>query len=238
MAFPVSYSSPGELHSNMLSEVKISAKPVKNVLNFENYRNMMNALNLEESLELLKSYDIPVAETYFVDSEDELESIAEKLSYPVVVKPNVSEHKTEIGVFTHLKSLEELRNAFRSINSDIAVQKMVRGYEILLGVKKDGQFGHVFALGSGGVFAELFRDVTFRIAPVSRADFYEMLEETKLSKIAKGFRGFEFDSEELFRIFKNFEELASNENTVEADINPLMASRNHIVAVDARIILD
>ena len=197
----------------------------------------MKALNLKESLELLKAYDIPVAETYFVDSEDELERVAEKLSYPVVVKPNVPEHKTEIGVFKSLKNLGEVRDAFKSINSEVAVQRMIGGYEILLGAKNDGQFGNVIALGSGGIFAELFQDVSFRISPVGRADFYEMLEETKLSKIAEGFRGFEFDAEDLFRILKNFEMLVNEENVIEADINPLMASKNHIVAVDARVIL-
>ncbi len=197
----------------------------------------MRALNLEESLELLKSYDIPVAETYFAHSEEDLQSIGEKLSYPLVVKPNVPDHKTEIGVFTHLKSYEELRNAFKFINSEVAVQKMIRGYEILLGVKRDAQFGHVIALGSGGVLSELFQDVSFRISPVSRADFFEMMKETKLSKISEGFRGFEFNAEELFSLLKNFEKLAINENVAEADINPLMAGRDQIVAVDARIIL-
>ncbi len=197
----------------------------------------MRALNLKESLELLKKYSIPVAETHFVRTESDLEEIAEKIEYPVVVKPNVSEHKTEIGIFKGLKTPEEIKSAFRSLNSEVAVQEMISGFEILLGGKRDENFGHVIALGIGGIFAELFEDVSFRIVPVSRADFDEMLSDTKLAQVANGFRGFEFDVERLFRLLKNFERLLIHEDVIEADINPLMAGKNEIAAVDARIIL-
>jgi len=198
----------------------------------------MRELDLRESLELLMKYSIPVAESQFVDSEEKLERISGLIRYPAVVKPNTSFHKTEIGVFKNLKSFDEVKSAFRKIGGSVAIQRMVDGYEIFLGAKKDEGFRHVVAVGSGGVFAELFNDISFRLIPLSRADFHEMLEETKLSKISNGFRGFSFDPDELFRIVGNFEKLVTNENVVEADINPLMADKDEIVAVDARIILD
>ena len=197
----------------------------------------MEELNLKESLELLKRYGIPVADTYFINSEEELSGLSEKLSFPLVVKPNTFEHKTEIGVFKNLKNLNEVKTAFRSINSEIAVQKMIDGYEIMLGAKNDVNFGHVIAMGSGGIFTELFEDVAFRIVPLTRSDFSEMMEETKLSRIAGGFRGFGFDENELYRIVKNFEKLVINENIIEGDINPLIANKKGIFAVDARFIL-
>ncbi len=197
----------------------------------------MRVLNLRESLELLERYSIPVAETHFLRAESDLAHIASRIEYPVVVKPNVSGHKTEMGVFRSLKSIEEIKSALKSINTEVAVQRMVDGFEIFLGAKRDDGFGHVIALGVGGVFAELLENISFRVVPVGKDDFDEMLSETKLSRIADGFRGFEFDAENLFRLLKNFERLVIHEDVIEADINPLMASKNEIVAVDARIIL-
>ncbi|WP_169302191.1 acetate--CoA ligase family protein [Ferroglobus placidus] len=194
-------------------------------------------LKLKESLELLKKYGIPVVETLVASNEEEVLKAAEKIGYPVVVKPNVSEHKSEIGVFLDVKSDEELLKCYKNLGGEVVVQKMIRGFEIFLGAKEDKFFGKYVALGCGGVLVELFEDVSFRVLPLRRRDVLEMVEETKLSKVARGFRSYKLDVESLVEVVLRFSELIEKENVKEADVNPLIANENGVFAVDARIIL-
>ncbi len=197
----------------------------------------MIMLNLMESLELLKKYEIPVVETLVASNEEEVMRAAEKIGYPVVIKPNVSEHKSEIGVFLDVKSDEELLRCYRKLDGEVVVQKMIKGFEIFLGAKEDEFFGKYVALGCGGTLVELFEDVSFRVLPLERRDVIEMIEETKLSKVARGFRNYKLDVNSLVEIVTKFSELVEKEDVKEADVNPLIASEKGIVAVDARIIL-
>ncbi len=197
----------------------------------------MVMLNLMESLELLKKYEIPVVETLVASNEEEVLRAAEKIGYPVVIKPNVSEHKSEIGVFLDVKSDEELLRCYRKLDGEVVVQKMIKGFEIFLGAKEDDFFGKHVALGCGGTLVELFEDVSFRVLPLERRDVIEMIEETKLSKVARGFRNYKLDMGSLVEIVTKFSELVEKEDVKEADVNPLIASEKGIVAVDARIIL-
>ncbi|MBE8539299.1 acetate--CoA ligase family protein [Geoglobus acetivorans] len=197
----------------------------------------MKVLDLKESLSLLGKYGIPVVETIFVSSKRDVLRIADSLYFPCVVKPNTGGHKTELGVFKGLKSVDEVIQALDKLGCEVGIQRMVSGFEIFLGAKKDGLFGHVLALGTGGVFAGLFEDISFRLIPVKKSDFDEMVDETKLSAVSEGFRNFEFGREKLYDVAKKFERLVIEEDVKEADINPLVANGDEILAVDARIIL-
>ncbi len=199
----------------------------------------MKVLNLKESLEALRKYDLPVAKTVFASSREEALDAAKEVGFPLVVKPNVSEHKTEIGVFLHVKSESELLEAFEKLKpfGEVAIQEELSGLEIFLGAKRDEFFGSYVALGTGGVFVELFEDVSFRLVPLKERDVEEMIEETKLSKFVEGFRGTKLDKGALVDVVTKFSEFVRNEKVVEADVNPLIASEKGVFVVDARVIV-
>ncbi|AIY89819.1 acetate--CoA ligase family protein [Geoglobus acetivorans] len=197
----------------------------------------MRTLDLRESLALLRKYGIPVADTFFVSSEDDVLGLKDVLPLPCVVKPNTGGHKSELGVFKDLRSVDEILHALNELGCEAGIQRMVHGFEIFLGAKRDRFFGHVLALGTGGVFAELFEDISFRLMPITWQDFDDMMDETKLSAVSRGFRNFGFSRKKLYSIVKKFERMVIEEGVVEADINPLIADGDEILAVDARIIL-
>jgi acyl-CoA synthetase (NDP forming) len=122
----------------------------------------------------------------------------------------------------------------------ILVQKMVRGgEEVLVGGKKDPQFGQTIAFGLGGVFVEVMDDVAFRMVPIKRRDAEEMVHEIKGYKILKGYIGKSYDVksiEDILLKVSNF--LEKNKNVSELDVNPLIVSKEGSVAVDARIVLE
>lgn len=212
----------------------------------------MNSLSFEETKKLLFKYKIPFCVTELAKSKEEAVSIAEKIGYPVAMKifsKNVL-HKTEIGaVKTNIKNEEELFVSFNSINElakaksiemeGILVQKMVLGQEIIVGMKRNEQFGSVLMFGIGGVLVELLKDVSFRIAPITQKDAIEMIKEIKGYKLLTGFRGKEaVDIDKIVNILISLSNLSLNENNIkEIDFNPVIVSKDSALVVDARILI-
>lgn len=210
-------------------------------------------LSVDEALQVIKSYRIPVVEGKLVKTAEEAVEFANSFGYPVVLKlvsKNVT-HKTDIGcVFLNLRSEVELRNAFRQIiiNAKKAkakidgmlVQRMVGGGQcVIVGGKKDMQFGQTIAFGLGGIFVEVFDDMSFRVVPINKKDAESMIKEIKGYKILSGFRGKAYDVNALINILlKASKLLEENQNIAELDINPVIALRKGALAVDARIIID
>lgn len=210
-------------------------------------------LTLEESLEVLKQYKIPVADYAVAKSKEEAVKAAKRLGYPVVLKAISKKvtHKTDVGALAlNLSSEEAVRKAFAEISKNIEkvktkedgmlVQKMVSGgIEVIIGGKKDSQFGQTIAFGLGGVFVETFEDVAFRIVPITKADAEEMMKDTRGYKILTGFRGKIYDTEALAdALIKVSKLLDENQNIAELDINPVIVLPKGTVAVDARIVLE
>lgn len=204
--------------------------------------------------ELLQDWQIPVMQIATASSVEEAVAIANRSGYPVVMKissPDIS-HKSDIGgVVLDIGSENEVRKAYHTIEDSVrhlhphaaiegvAVQKMARpGIEVIVGAKRDLQFGHVIMFGLGGIFVEIYKDVSFRIAPLDGKTARDMILELKSSPILTGARGRpKADIDAIIDvIIKVSEMLGKNPDIVELDINPLIVYENNAVAVDARML--
>ncbi|MDJ0273589.1 MAG: acetate--CoA ligase family protein [Nitrososphaerota archaeon] len=202
---------------------------------------------------ILERYGIPVAEYRVVGSEDEAVDAAEKVGYPVVLKAQHPRlvHKTEAGaVALNLRDPRQVREAAESVKRNVIaklgeaptgylVQRMIgSGVEVIVGGLRDESFGPVVSFGSGGILVELLRDVTFRLAPLSRSEAREMVEETMASRLLRGFRGEpEKDIGSLVDLLMKVSDLMVNESWIrELDMNPVKVLEKGCVVVDARIV--
>jgi len=208
-----------------------------------------------ESKELLAGAGIPVVEARLARNKKEAVAIAREIGFPVVLKivsPDVV-HKTDSGgVRLGLANATRVGRAYSEILSSVrqaypgagirgvSVQQMVPpGVEVIVGMSKDVQFGPVLMFGLGGILVEVLKDVSFRIAPVSKRDAGEMIREIKGYPVLEGYRGQEPASiaalEDLIVKVSGFVE--KNPQIEELDLNPVFAYPDRAVAVDARIIL-
>jgi acetyltransferase len=206
-------------------------------------------LNLEESIEVLKRMGIPVGELRHVRDESELKETARELGYPLTMKIASEDvtHKTEVkGVVTGIANLRQLEGAFEDMTTSPLVksrgaylQKQVKGYELFIGAKRDPNFGVVLVVGLGGIYAELFKEVSNRVFPFSQKDFIGMLKETRMYTLLHGFRGAPpVDFGMLYDVVCRVGTLMADYPSIkEIDMNPLFVSADAVVAVDARIIL-
>jgi acetyltransferase len=192
------------------------------------------------ALSILGAYGLPVVEGHLVRSEDETAVWAEKLGFPLVMKI-VSEdiiHKYDTGgVILNINSVREAKAAYGKIIRNIAerrpdagidgvfVRKMIpAGEEVILGMKRDVTFDAVLMFGLGGIFVELFMDVSFRITPVSKTTAEAMIEETKASALLNGFRGRPMcDVKNVITNIQRVSQLVIDCPQIrELDINPLI----------------
>lgn len=210
----------------------------------------IKTLSEHASKEVLKNYSVPVTEEYLAKDVEEAIKYAQKIGYPVVLKGSSSTltHKTEMNlVEVGIKDEESLVEAFNAIEKrggsqldGILVQEMIKGErELVAGLTRDPQFGPCVMFGLGGIFTEVLKDVTFRVAPLERYDAYEMMDEIKAKKILDEFRGKPaVDKEKLADILINLGRIGlEHEEVAEIDINPLIIKDSMPVAVDALIVL-
>lgn len=204
-----------------------------------------------ESKAVLENAGIRTTGAAVVASEDEAVKTARNLGYPVVLKivsPDVI-HKTDAGgVKLNLGNDGEVRQAHRDILSSfsnrnitgVSVQKMAPpGVEAIVGFTRDESFGPVLMFGLGGIFAEVLKDVTFRVLPITVDAAREMMEEIRGFPILKGYRGVSVDLAALERTLLTVSALAvKHPELKELDINPLLLYPTGCVAVDARVFVD
>ena len=204
-----------------------------------------------ESKQALAAYQIPVTREILVDDVKDLMAATKEIGYPVVLKACSSEiaHKTEKGLIrVDIRNDKEARAAFEEIMSKITeaehgvlVQEMVRGQrELVIGLTRDVQFGPCVMFGLGGIFTEILKDISFRIAPIEKRDALEMMHDIKGYKILEAVRGMEAaDLDMLADILVNVGRIGlENEKVKEIDINPVIISGNKPVAVDALVVLE
>jgi acyl-CoA synthetase (NDP forming) len=175
---------------------------------------------------------------------------AQKIGFPVAMKilSPAALHKTDKGgVILGIANRAEAESAagalvkkFSGSKIDgILVQKMAGkgAVELIIGGKRDSQFGQLIMLGMGGIFVEIYRDVTFRVCPITKDDAYEMIGELKAKAILEGARGRKpVDKSALASTLVAVSKLLAKENPAELDINPLMVDEKGCVAVDVRIL--
>ncbi len=205
---------------------------------------------------MLAHYGIPVVDTRAAETEEEAVACASQIGYPVVLKllSNTIAHKTDVdGVRLRLESPEQVRAAYRAIQKSVTekagaehfagvtVQPMVPrdGYELILGSSVDAQFGPVILFGSGGVMVEVYRDRALALPPLNTTLAQRLMEQTKIYSALLGVRGRKpVDLTALEGLLVRFSQLVMEQPWIkEIDINPLLATSEQLLALDARVVL-
>lgn len=212
-------------------------------------------LTTGESLQVLSAYGIRVCKDGEAKNADEAVALAEEIGYPVVMKLNSKKisHKTDVGgVRVGIKDAEQLRAEYADLVAKLEAKGLMDGFEgvivqemvksdreMVCGCAKDPQYGPMMMFGLGGVFVEVMKDVTFRLAPLTPEDAKDMITSVKAYKLLQGARGaipaqIDKVEETLMRLSQLVEDYPSIE---ELDINPLMISdkNGEPIAVDGRI---
>jgi acetyltransferase len=209
-----------------------------------------------ESKQLLKAYDIPTVDTRIAITEPEALQAADEIGYPVVLKLHslTITHKTDVGgVQLNLRDAGAVKTAFQAIQQSVTekagaehfqgvtVQPMVKldGYELIVGSSLDEQFGPVILFGTGGQLVEVFEDRALALPPLNSTLALRLMEQTRILKALKGVRGRKpVDLSALEDLLVRFSQLVVEQRWIkEIDINPLLASPEHILALDARVVV-
>jgi acetyltransferase len=241
-------------------------RPEKVYPHFEGLKNKVN--NIFESVteekrehlretevyEMLNAYGFSQPRSLLARTSEESVAAAKGIGYPVVMKivsPQVI-HKSDIGgVKINVNTEKEVENAFFDITSrvkhvmpmahinGVMIQEMISGgKEVIIGITRDTQFGHMIMFGFGGIYVEVLKDVSFRIVPLSKEDAHEMIRETKVFPLLRGVRGeAEADIEAIENSLLILSQMALDfPQIIEAEINPLLVKKRGegVVAIDAR----
>ena len=215
----------------------------------------MSSLLEYEAEEVAKLYGIPVPKSGLATTEKQSLLLSKRIGLPVVMKivsPDIL-HKTDVGgVKVGINSNSEVKSAFREIlrnakrankSADIQgvyMQKMEpKAIEFVVGGIRDPQFGPTVMFGLGGVFIELFKDVQFRLAPLTSEEAVEMMKEIKAAPLLTGFRGSKaLDIQMAARVIQLVGKMMNDIEAIESiDINPLLIYQKGCRALDVRIIL-
>jgi acetyl-CoA synthetase (ADP-forming) len=214
---------------------------------------MQKLLEPEKTFALLKRYSVPYADWKLVKNAGSASKAAKKLGFPVAMKMVSKKvvHKSDVGgVKVNIadeegagRAFDELMAAARKLKAKpegVLVQGMKTGVEVIIGMKRDAQFGPVVLFGLGGIFVEVLKDVSMRIAPLSKNDCIEMIDEIKGSAVLKGARGRKpVNIDSLVKIIIAVSRIGEKNKAVsEMDLNPVMVNEKSASVVDARIIVE
>src|SRR6201991_5078058 len=202
------------------------------------------------------AYGIPVPKEGVAKSAEEASRIAAAMGFPVVMKivsPDIL-HKTEAGgVMVGVKTAADVEKNYETILANakkykadakiegIQVQQMLAGgTEVIVGSITDGSFGKLVAFGLGGVLVEVLKDITFRLAPATKADALSMLDGIQAHDMLKGVRGGDaVNRDALADVIVKVSQLVSDfPEIVELDLNPVFATKKDAIAADVRIVVD
>lgn len=247
------YETPALIEGPDFSdEARIKAEDILNSVR-DSSRTMLNEF---ESKQVLAAYGIPTVDTRIAENESDAVACARSIGYPVVLKllSNTISHKTDVdGVHLRLQDADQVRAAFRAIGQSVSqkagpehfagvtVQPMIRrdGYELILGSSIDPQFGPVILFGSGGVMVEVYGDHALALPPLNTTLAHRTMEQTRIFSALKGVRGRKpVNVPALEQILVRFSQLVLELPWIkEIDINPLLATPEQLLALDARIVV-
>ena len=212
-------------------------------------------LSQTDALDLLSCYGLPAVKTEFARTRQQAVDLAKKIGQPIamkIVSPDVV-HKIDIGaVKLDLNSDQEVKEAFDQILKNVKANAptariegvllqnyVTGGTETIIGVHRDPKFGPLLMFGLGGIYVEVYRDVSFRLAPIRELGAHNMIQQSRGSKILAGFRGEPpRDIEAIAECIERLSQLAMDlEEVRELDVNPLLAFEKGCKAVDARVIV-
>jgi acetyl coenzyme A synthetase (ADP forming)-like protein len=236
-----------------LESFKVDAQSARTALN-EVKRLGRSLLSDMEARRVIEAYGLPTPDSRLATSADEAVSSAADIGYPVVMKivsPDIL-HKTDIGgVRVGLESPEAVHSAYLEIVENahrlmpqaqvlgVDIQTMASGREVILGVSRDPQFGSLLMFGLGGVYVEVLKDVSFRVAPITRLDAMDMIHEIRSYPLLAGVRGEKTsDIQAIVVCLLRLSQLVTDfPQIMELDINPLMVGEagKGAIAVDCRM---
>lgn len=193
--------------------------------------------------QLFAAAGIPMVREITVKTEDAAIETAKKLGFPLVMKVVGPIHKTDVGgVVLNVKDIETVQREFKRLihikdTTAVLMAEMASGIELFLGAKYEDKFGHIILCGIGGIFVEVFKDITSGLAPLTMCEASAMIKNLRAYRIIKGYRGKNGVKE------RKFAEIMVRLSTLlrfaveikELDINPLLGDGNKLIAVDARI---
>lgn len=209
----------------------------------------------ETTSELFELFGLPIIPQMVAKTEDEAMQYAQELGYPVIAKVSSPDilHKTDIGgVKANLQNPDNVKKAFQEITKNvmhhapaaglhgIAIQKFLPvGHEFIVGAVRDASFGPLVMVGLGGIYTELMKDTTLRIAPVTEGTAYAMLEELKSWKLLLGLRGEgQLNIAALAKLIVTISNLMlACPSIQEVDLNPVLVTTNTILIADAKVIV-
>ena len=252
------YETPVLAQDNKNDNSRIRATAI-----LERVRNTgRNLLTEYESKQLLTAYGIPTVTTEIAATKNQAVELATEIGYPVVLKlhSETITHKTDVGgVHLNLNNADAVRDAFKAIEQSVransrsplpetppdflgvTVQPMVQlhGYELIIGSSIDEQFGAVLLFGTGGELVEVFKDRALALPPLNTTLAQRAIEQTRIYEALKGVRGKKaVDLKALTKLMVRFSQLVVEQPWIkEIDINPLIASEDRLLALDARVIL-
>jgi len=231
--------------------LEIKADEIKELI-LSSQKNNNLILSEHESKKILKQYGLDVVETYVAKDVEEATSFANKIGYPVVVKlhSNVITHKAAAGgVKLHIQNDNEVQKAYHEIKESaqkvdpdgfngVTIQKMMKneeGYEIIVGSYVDDQFGPAIIFGSGGSTVEVYHDKSLALPPLNSTLARMMMEKTKIFKLIGEHKKNVAKLERFLTRFSNM--VIEYPEIMECDINPIIVTKQGVVALDVRIIL-
>jgi acyl-CoA synthetase (NDP forming) len=215
-------------------------RKVKKII--ENKKNLAE----NEVKDLLQEYNIKTTNYKVIFDESDLDGL--DLSFPVALKVCSGEilHKTDVdGVKLNISSEEELREHVKDLKKrfpkeNLLVDEMVEsGVEVIIGLIQDPTFGLSIMVGVGGIYTELYQDVSFRVVPIDDYDAHEMIEEVKGKKLLEGFRNIKADKQKVIDLLMKVSKLGDDliEHLDQMDLNPVFIYKDDYCVVDAKMIL-
>jgi len=203
------------------------------------------ALAENEVKELLRESAIPTTDFQVVGRYEEIDQ--KKLKFPVVLKvcsPNIL-HKTDVGGVVLDIPRDQLEQEFAKMREKFPSEKLLvesvqdRRVEVIIGLINDPTFGLTVMFGLGGIYTEVYKDVTFRVVPIKREDAEEMLHEIKAAPILEGFRKIKVDREAILNVLMKVSSLGEKymDKIDQMDLNPVFVKEKGAVVVDAKLLL-
>jgi len=199
-----------------------------------------------EVKDLLNLYGIPTTKYKVINMESELDKIG--LKYPVALKvcSNKILHKTDVGgVKLNIRDEQELRKIFKEFKKKFPKENLLvdqmeeKGVEIIIGLVQDPTFGLSIMCGIGGIYTELYKDVSFRVVPIDRYDAEQMIEEIKGKKLLEGFRNIPANKQLVIDLILKVSKIGAelDEHIDQMDLNPVFVYEESLCVVDAKLIL-
>jgi len=199
-----------------------------------------------EVKDLLNLYDIPTTKYKVINKESELDKIG--LKYPVALKvcSNKILHKTDVGgVKLNIRDEQKLRKIFKEFKKKFPKENLLvdqmeeKGVEIIIGLVQDPTFGLSIMCGIGGIYTELYKDVSFRVVPIDRYDAEQMIEEIKGKKLLEGFRNIPANKQLVVDLILKVSKIGAelDEHIDQMDLNPVFVYEESLCVVDAKLIL-